>query len=395
MASETILSSRVARVTDSVTLSIASKAKEMKAKGLDIVDLSAGEPDFDTPHDIKEAAIQAIQKGFTKYTPSSGTQELRVAIADKFKKDNSLDYPSAQIIVSSGAKHSLYNIFQVLCEEGDEVIIPSPYWLSYPEMVKMAQATPVFVGSSLKDRYKISARTLESRITKKTKAVIINSPSNPTGSVYSADELKEIAAVAVRHKIYVISDEIYEKLIYDGKKHVSIASLGKDIYDLTIVVNGMSKAYSMTGWRVGYAAGPAPIMKGIASLQSHATSNPCSISQAAALAALIHQENQQFIEKMRQEFQTRRDYLCSRILAMKTISCVKPDGAFYVFCDVSRTGLDSLTVTNALLEEALVAVIPGKPFGDDGCIRLSFATSMETIKKGIDRIEAWAAKRKA
>ena len=313
--------------------------------------------------------------------------ELREAISQKFKKDNGLDYSAAQIVVSNGAKHSLNNIFQVLCSSGDEVIIPAPYWLSYPAMVKMAEATPVFVSTTAKNNFKITEEALASAITKKTKCFILNSPSNPTGSVYTADEMKFIGKLAVRHRFYVISDEIYEKLIYGGVKHVSIASLGKDIYDQTITVNGISKSYSMTGWRIGYTAGPLDIMKAIANLQSHAASNPASISQKAALAAIAG--DQKCVEDMRREFEKRRDLMVSRINKIKNISCTKPDGAFYVLCDISKLKLSSAQVANRLLDEAKVAAIPGEPFGVDQFIRLSFATDMDSIKKGMDRIEGW------
>ena len=308
------LAKRVSDIAESVTLQITSKAKKMVKEGVDVVSFAAGEPDFDTPMQIKAAAMEAIKSGFTKYTPSSGILELREAISKKFKLDNSLDYPASQIVVSNGAKHSLNNVFQALCEEGDEVIIPAPYWLSYPAMVKMAEATPVFVNTSSKNNFKVTEKDLTARITRKTKCFILNSPSNPTGSVYSPDELKIIAKLAVKYNFYVISDEIYEKLIYGNTKHVSIASLGKDIYDRTITINGLSKSYSMTGWRIGYAAGPLDVMKAIANLQSHAASNPASISQKAALAAISG--DQKCVEEMRAEFEKRRDLMVSMINAM-------------------------------------------------------------------------------
>ena len=384
------LAKRVSDIAESVTLNITSKAKKMVKEGIDVVNLAAGEPDFDTPSHIKTAAIKAISDGFTKYTPSSGTPELKAAIADKFKKENGLEYSPSQIVVSNGAKHSLYNIFQVLCEEGDEVIIPSPYWLSYPAMVKMAEATPVFLGTEKSDNFKMTEKALASKITGRTKCLVLNSPSNPTGSVYETNELKFIAKLAAKHKFFVVSDEIYEKLLYDNKKYTSIASLGRDIYDLTITVNGLSKSYSMTGWRIGYAAGPVEVMKAIANLQSHATSNPSSISQKAALAALTG--DQSCVEKMRAEFEKRRDFIFSRINKMKNISCMKPQGAFYIFCDIAKLKTDSVKLANRLLDEAKVAVIPGEPFGADSFIRMSFATGMDDIKKGMDRIEEWIDK---
>lgn len=384
------LAKRVSDIGESVTLQITSKAKKMAREGIDVVNFAAGEPDFDTPNHIKQAAIKAINEGVTKYTPSSGLFELREAISAKFKKDNALDYTAEQIVVSNGAKHSLYNIFQALCEEGDEVIIPSPYWLSYPAMVNLSEAKSVFINTSTVNNFKVTEKELISKITKKTKCLVLNSPSNPTGSLYGLDELKMIASLAVKHKFFVISDETYEKLVYDNKKYVSIASLGKDINGMTITVNGVSKSYSMTGWRIGYAAGPIEVMKAIANVQSHATSNPASISQKAALEALTGE--QKCIEDMRLEFEKRRDLMVSRINVMKNISCILPSGAFYVFCDVSKLKDGSAKIANRLLDEARVAVIPGAPFGADSFIRLSFATGMEAIKKGLDRIEEWVRK---
>jgi len=384
------IAKRVSDISESVTLEITSKAKKMAREGIDVVNFAAGEPDFDTPAHIKEAAVKAINEGFTKYTPSSGMQELRDAISRKFKKDNGLDYPPSQIVVSNGAKHSLNNIFQAICETGDEVIIPAPYWLSYPAMVRMAEARPVILETRQENNFKVTEKELAAKISGKTKCFILNSPSNPTGSVYSKAELEMVARLAVKHKILVISDEIYEKLVYEGARHLSIASLGKDIYDLAITVNGVSKSYSMTGWRIGYAAGPAEIMKAIANLQSHAASNPSSISQRAAIAAL--NDDQACVENMRQEFEKRRDLMVSRISAIKKISCVKPDGAFYVFLDISGLKKGSVVVASRLLEEARLAVIPGEPFDGDSFIRLSFATGMDNIKKGMDRLEEWVKK---
>ncbi len=384
------LAKRVSGIDESVTLDITSKAKKMLKEGVDVVNFAAGEPDFDTPAHIKAAAIKAINEGFTKYTPSSGIQELKEAIAQKFKKDNSIDYSSSQIVVSSGAKHSIYNVFQTVCDEGDEVIIPSPYWLSYPAMVKLAGAKPVIVETNRDNDFKATKKELASKITKKTKCLVLNSPSNPTGSLYELEELKFIAGLAVKYRFFVISDEIYEKLVYDNKNHVSIASLGKEIYDLTITVNGVSKSYSMTGWRIGYAAGPTDVMKAVSNLQSHATSNPSSISQKAAQAALT--QDQDCVSKMKVEFQKRRDLMVSRINRIKKISCINPKGAFYVFCDISELNEGSVMLSNALLDEAKVAVIPGEPFGQDSFVRLSFATGMDNIKKGMDRLEEWVNK---
>jgi len=384
------LAGRVANISESVTLEIGARAKKMVKEGIDVVSLAAGEPDFDTPEHIKQAAVKAINEGFTKYTPSSGMIELRQAISRKFKKDNDLEYTPEQIVVSNGAKHSINNVFQALCEEGDEVLIPAPYWLSYPAMVNMAEATPVFVPTKKENNFKLTEKDLEAKITKNTKCLVLNSPSNPTGSVYSQDELKMVARVAVKHKFFVMSDEIYEKLIYGNTKHISIASLGKEIKDLTITVNGVSKSYSMTGWRIGYAAGPIEIMKAIGNLQSHAASNPASISQRATIAAL--EESQDCVRDMRIEFAKRRDMMVAGIEAIQNMSCIRPEGAFYLFCDISKLKMGSVQVANRLLDEAKVATIPGEPFGADDFIRLSFATGEEKIKKALSRIKEWVEK---
>lgn len=383
------LAKRVSGIAESVTLGITSKAKKMAREGVDVVNFAGGEPDFDTPGHIKESAVDAIKKGFTKYTPSSGMPELREAISAKLKRDNSLEYAPSQIVVSNGAKHSLNNVFQVLCEAEDEVIIPAPYWLSYPAMVAMSEARVVIARTEKSNNFKPLRDELESHITKHTRCLILNSPSNPTGAVYSIDELKMIAELAVKHKFFVVSDEIYEKLTYGGIRHVSIASLGKDIYDLTITISGLSKSYSMTGWRIGYAAGPSDVMKGISNLQSHAASNPVSISQKAALAAITG--DQSCVEDMRREFEKRRDLMVEGINATKKISCASPDGAFYLFCDISKLGMGSVEAATRLLDEVKVAVIPGEPFGADSFIRLSFATGTTSIKKGLDRIKEWVA----
>lgn len=384
------LAVRVQSLNSSPTLAITSKANQLKKSGVDVVSFGAGEPDFDTPEHIKKSAIEAINNGFTKYTPSAGTLQLKQAVAEKFKKDNNLHYDPSQIIVSNGAKHSLYSILQVICDKGDEIIIPVPYWVSYPEMVRVAQGKPVFIKTLAKNKFKITPLQLEKAIRKKTKAVIINSPSNPTGCLYSSEELKQIADIAVRHGIYVISDEIYEKLVYDQAAHVSIASFNEKINALTFTVNGLSKAYSMTGWRIGYLGGPQEAVSKISNLQDHSTSCPNSIAQAAAVTALTSSDD--CIEKMKDEFIKRRDYIVKRINAIKGLSVIKPEGAFYVFCNISRTGLDSMEFSRRLLDEAQVAVIPGIAFGDDKYIRLSFATSMAQIEKGLDRISDWVKK---
>jgi len=382
------LSSRVKNVSASLTLAITARAKKMKEDGLDVIGLGAGEPDFDTPTHIKDAAIKAIHQGFTKYTPASGTEGLKKIICEKFYRDNGLTYDPSQIVVSCGAKHSLYNIIQVICNKGDEVIIPSPYWLSYPEMVKLAEAKPVFIETGETQNFKISVDKLKGAITGKTKALIINSPSNPTGCVYSAEELKGIGALAAEEKILIISDEIYEKIIYEDTAHASIASVNKDVFKNTIVVNGVSKSSAMTGWRIGYAASAdKDLISAIKNLQSHSTSNPASISQRAAAEAIKGSRNS--TESMVKEFCKRRDYIVGRINKIKGLSCIKPQGAFYVFCRIDKRGLSSVKVSERLLEEARVTVIPGRPFGSDKHIRLSFATSMENIRKGMDRIEQW------
>ena len=388
------IAKRAQAIKPSPTLATAAKAKAMKAQGIDVVDFGVGEPDFDTPENVKQAGIKAIQSGFTKYTPAGGTDELKEAVIEKFKKDNDLAYEKSQVLISCGAKHSLYNIAEALFDPGDEVIIPSPYWVSYPDQVLLNDATPVIVETTEAEGFKLSAQKLEKAITKKTKALVLNSPSNPTGLAYDRKTLEEIAAIAVKHKIYVISDEIYEKLIYDGFTHFSIASLGPEIKDLTIVVNGVSKSHAMTGWRIGYAAGPKDVITAMANIQSQSTSNPCSISQKAALEAL--RGPQDFITTMNVEFDKRRKYMVERLNKIPGMSCLMPVGAFYAFPNVARLygkSIQGKTIKNSsdlatyLLEEAKVALVSGDAFGADPYIRLSYATSMENIQKGLDRIE--------
>jgi len=381
------LAKRVERVSPSLTLAITAKAKKLRSEGVDIVSFAAGEPDFDTPSHIKGAAMAAIKEGFTKYTPASGMLELKEAVSKKLECENGLVYPPPSISISCGAKHSLYNIFQAICQEGDEVIIPSPYWLSYPEMVKLAGATPVFVQAHEENGFRVNIDDLKKALTKNTKALILNSPSNPTGSIYGDGDLKEIADLAVSKGIAVVSDEIYEKIIYDGQKHTSIASLGNKIKDISIVVNGVSKSYSMTGWRIGYIAAPSDVIGAINKIQSHSTSNPASISQKAALEAITG--DQTSVKDMVKEFSIRRDLITGGLSKIKGFKVFKPQGAFYVFCNITGTKIDSLTLTNRLLDEAGVAVIPGRPFGSDSHIRLSFANSSSEIKKGLDRIGKW------
>ncbi len=380
-------------ISPSPTLAIDSKFKEMKANGVDVVGFGAGEPDFDTPENIKNAAIEAIKEGFTRYTPASGTLELKKAVAEKFKNDNGLAYEPSQIVVSNGAKHSLVNAFSAILNPGDEVIIPAPFWVSYPEMVKMADGTPKFIYTTEEDNFKFSISQLKEAITDKTKALILNSPSNPTGMVYTKEELKAIADVCVENNIYVISDEIYEKLIYEGE-HVSIASFNEKIYDLTITINGMSKSYAMTGWRIGFAAANPQIAKIMANIQSHAASNPNSIAQKAALAGLTGPQDN--IDAMVKVFKERRDYMVERINNIDGVSCIKPNGAFYVMMNIKALYgkelygqvIDSADkFAELFLEHAKVAVVPGTGFGADGYVRWSYATSKENIKEGLDRLE--------
>jgi aspartate aminotransferase len=383
-----MLSQRAMQINPSPTLAITAKAKEMKKQGIDVISFGAGEPDFDTPDHIKQAAIKAIHEGFTKYTETSGIPELKQAICGKLKKDNNLSYTSEQILVSTGAKQCLYNIIQVLVDPGDEVIIPAPFWVSYEEMVKLAGGVCKIVKTN---NFKINKKLLEQNITKKTKVLILGSPSNPTGVVYDSKELQEIADLCVINGVYVISDEIYEPLIYE-KKHVSIASLNDEIKKLTIVVNGVSKTYSMTGWRIGYCAGEKEIIKAASSLQDHSTSNPNSIAQKAAVAALLG--SQEIVAIMKDAYKKRRDYMVKRIQSIKGLNVQKPDGAFYVFVDVSslfrKKVSNSVEFCSQLLEKAHVAAVPGKAFGDDRYIRLSYATNEENIKKGLDRLESFA-----
>ena len=379
------LSSRASTLTPSLTLSIDSKAKTMKSEGIDVCGFGAGEPDFDTPEHIKAAAIAALQAGFTKYTPSSGIPELRQAVADKFLLDNGIDYKPSQIIISDGAKHSCYNAILATCQAGDEVIIPAPYWLSYPEMVRLAGADPVFVHTREENGWKLTADEFENAMTPRTKMIILNSPGNPTGSVYTKEELDAIGKVAAEEEILILSDEIYEKLVYDDSKHFSIAALGQEYYGLAITVNGFSKSYAMTGWRLGYLGAPEAIAKAIDSIQSHSTSNACSFAQKGALAAL--KGDQQPVADMRDEFNLRREYMLERLSKMPHLSVVRPNGAFYVLVNVSQLGLTSQNFADRLLSKANVAVVPGIAFGDDRTVRLSYATSLDVIKKGMDRFE--------
>ena len=389
------LSRRVQSITPSVTLGIEAKAKELKAQGKDIISLSAGEPDFDTPVFIQQAAIKAMQSGFTRYTPAVGTVELRQAICVKLKRDQGLNFSADQIVVSCGAKHSLFNIFFALLNEGDEVIIPSPFWLSYPEMAQMLGAKSVFAETSQEGGFKLTPAALEQAITPKTRALVINSPSNPTGAVYSKEELMALAGVLKKNpRIVVISDEIYETLIYDGRKHISIAQLDADIAARTIVVNGLSKSYAMTGWRLGYAAFPMKdLAKAVGSFQSHSTSNPTSFAQSGAVAAL--EKGAADALAMCQVFEKRRTWFYDQISRLPRLKPFRPEGAFYLFVDISATGLGSLKLSELLLEEAELAVVPGLPFGSDRHIRMSFATSEKNLEKAVERLSAWLKKHAA
>lgn len=393
--------SRIAReVRTSATLAITAKAKQLAAKGIDVINFGAGEPDFDTPENIKNAAITAIKNGYTKYTPTAGTPVLKEAICEKLYKDNELTYNPSQIIVSAGAKQSIFNIILVLCDRGEEAIIPSPYWVSYPEMIVMAGATPVFLETTDKEHFKITKESLARVITPKSKVLFMNSPSNPTGMVYSEKELREIVDFAVEQGLYIISDEIYEKILFDGMHHVSPATFSEECYRRVITVNGFSKVYSMTGWRLGYAAGPEEIIKAAINIQDHTTSGASSITQMAGLEAL--KGDQSSINVMVREFDKRRKYIISRLNTMEGVSCLLPQGAFYAFPKVSgiyrreicgQSVTSSFNLVNLLLEKAHVAFVPGAPFGADDYIRISYATSMENIERGMDRFEKFLSSR--
>jgi len=382
------LSRRAKEVSASATLEITAAAKRMIKAGEDVVAFGAGEPDFDTPDVIKKAAVEALQAGFTRYTPTTGIPELKDAIAKKFKAENQLDVQASCVVVSCGAKHSLYNILQALVDAGDEVLIPVPYWVSYPEMVKLAGGRPVVVATRPADDFKVDASLLKKALSRRTKVLILNSPSNPCGVVYRRKELEAIADFCVTNGITCISDEIYEKIIFDGIEHVSIASLSPAIKKRTVTVNGFSKSFAMTGWRLGYLAAEPEIVQAISNIQDHSTSNPTSFAQKAALAAFTLGAD--YFAGIRKTFQERRDYIVKRLGSMKgKLGFKLPEGAFYMFIDIAKTGLDSFTFAKRLLEEKHVAVVPGAAFGRDTYVRLSFATGMEKIKEGLDRIEAW------
>lgn len=388
------LSRKAASVKPSSTLAITAKAKALKAKGIDIVGFGAGEPDFNTPDNINEVAIEAIKAGFTKYTPAAGTEELKEAVSKKFEAFNGLQYEPNQIVISNGGKHSLTNVFEAITNAGDEVIVPAPYWLTYPEIIKLCDGVPVFIYGEKDNGYKVTAKQIQKAITEKTKAVIINSPNNPTGMVYTREELQAIADVAVNNDIYVIADEMYENLIYGEQKHISIASLGEEIYKRTITCSGVSKSYAMTGWRIGYTGSSVEIASLMASIQSHQTSNPNSIAQKAAVEAILGPQDT--IASMHEEFDKRRKYMYDRVVKMPLVDLLEPEGAFYVFIDFTdvlessykgrRIGTTK-RVAEILLDDFHVAVVPCEDFGYPEFIRLSYAISIPKIEKGLDRIE--------
>ncbi|WP_137789076.1 pyridoxal phosphate-dependent aminotransferase [Bacillus sp. E(2018)] len=384
------LAKRVEALTPSTTLAITAKANQLKAEGHDVIALGAGEPDFNTPIHIIEAAYESMKEGHTKYTASGGLLSLKKAIVNKLNQDQGLTYETSEIIVSTGAKHSLYSLFQAILDEGDEVIIPIPYWVSYPEQVKLADGTPVYLEGKEENGFKITAEDLKNVITNQTKALILNSPSNPTGSLYSADELRAIGEVCLEHNVLIVSDEIYEKLVYGGVKHTSIAQLSPELKKQTIIINGLSKSHAMTGWRIGFAAGDAKIIKAMTNLDSHSTSNPTTTSQHGALAA--YNGTQEPVEEMRQAFEERMNKVYDRLITIPGITCVKPNGAFYLFPNateaVRMTGFNSVDEwVEALLEEEKVALVPGSGFGAPDNVRLSYATSLDTIMEALDRIE--------
>ncbi|MEB3338579.1 MAG: pyridoxal phosphate-dependent aminotransferase [Leptolyngbyaceae bacterium] len=378
---------RVNQVTPSLTLAIDSKAKAMKAEGIDICSFSAGEPDFDTPEHIKVAAQQALDQGKTRYGPAAGEPKLRAAIARKLQTEDNLPYQPENILVTNGGKHSLFNLMLALLEPGDEVIIPAPYWLSYPEMVKLADGVPVIVKTDATSGYKITPDRLRQAITPKTRLFVLNSPSNPTGMVYTPDEIRALAQVIVEQDILVVSDEIYAKILYDGTEHLSIGAVNSEIFERTFISSGFAKAYSMTGWRIGYLAGPLDLIKAATTLQGHSTSNICTFAQYGAIAALEGPQDR--VETMRQAFAERRQFMFDALTAIPGLTCAKPNGAFYLFPDISKIGLSSLDFCSSLLENQQVAVIPGIAFGADDHIRLSYATDMATIQKGMERLDTF------
>jgi len=391
-----VISERVKNINPSQTLSITAEALKMKREGKKVISFAAGEPDFDTPENIKEKAISAIREGFTHYTTNSGIIELKEAILEKFKKDNKVEYKTSEIIVSSGAKQCLFNTILTICDPGDEALLPTPCWVSYTEQIKFAGAVPVFINTFQEENFNLSAVQVEEKITPRTKLLILNSPNNPTGAVYEQEELKKIAQLLLKYNFYCICDEIYEKLVYDNVKHLSLASLSDEIKEKIITINGVSKSYAMTGWRIGYAAGPEEIIQGMSKIQGHSTSNANSIAQKASVEALIGKQDT--IEEMRKSFDERRKYMVKRLNDIEGISCIRPAGAFYAFPNVSRIlerGIEyngkrisnSFDLSNFILKEAEVALIPGSAFEAEDYLRLSYAASLEDIKEGLDRIE--------
>lgn len=390
------ISERVKNINPSQTLAITAQALKMKREGKKVISFAAGEPDFDTPGNIREEAISAIREGFSHYTASSGIIELKEAVVEKLKKDNRVEYKPSEIIISTGAKQCLFNTILTICDPGDEVLLPTPCWVSYTEQIKFAGAVPIFINTYQEEDFKLSASQVEEKITSRTKLLILNSPNNPTGAVYEPEELKRIAQLLTKYNIYCICDEIYEKLIYDTAKHLSIASLSDEIKEKIITINGVSKSYAMTGWRIGYAAGPEEIIKGMSKIQGHSTSNPNSIAQKASVEAL--NGKQDAIEEMRKAFDERRKYMVKRLNEIEGISCLTPAGAFYAFPNVSKIlerGIEyngkkisnSFDLSNFILKEAEVALIPGSAFEAEGYLRLSYAASLEDIKEGSDRLE--------
>ncbi len=395
------LSRKAQRIEASVTLAITAKAKEMKESGIDVISFGAGEPDFNTPENIINAAIRAMEEGNTKYTSVNGILPLREAICKKFKEDNGLIYKPSQIVASTGAKQSLANVFLAILNPGDEVIVPNPYWVSYPELIRLADGKPVLVESDESSSYKFTKENLEKAVTEKTKAIILNTPNNPTGTIYNREELIEIAEFAKKYNLIIVSDEMYEKLIYDGESHVSIASISDDAYERTIVINGLSKSYAMTGWRLGYCGATEKIAKLMTNIQSHMTSNVCSITQYAAIEALNGPQDK--VKEMIAEFEKRRNYMANTLQEMNNLSIIKPQGAFYIMINIDKclgkeiNGEkinDSMDFSAKLLECEKVAVIPGKAFGLDNYVRVSYATSMELIEKGLERINRFVNKLK-
>jgi aspartate aminotransferase len=378
------LAERVNRVSPSLTLAIDAKAKAMKANGLDVCSFSAGEPDFDTPSHIVHAAKTALDQGKTRYGPAAGEPKLRNAIAQKLQRDNQLCYSPENILVTNGGKQSLFNLMMALIEPGDEVIIPAPYWVSYPEMVKLAGGTPIILPTTLDARFKITPDQLRAAITPQTRLFVFNSPSNPTGMVYTPDEVRAIAEVLVEQAVWVVADEIYEKILYDGAQHLSIGAVGPEMFERTILSSGFAKTYAMTGWRVGFLAGPVPIIKAASRLQSHSTSNVCTFAQYGAIAA--YESPQDCVVEMRMAFAERRAFMLERLNQIPGLTCPAPDGAFYMFPSIAEIGMKSIDFCEALLEQSKVATVPGIAFGADSCIRLSYATDMSTIQEGLNRL---------